>query len=168
MIRVLIADDHPLVRTGLRQILTRHEDMSVLGEAEDYSGILAQLRDTEYDVMLLDVSLPGKNGIEILKSLREIHPSLKVLIISSHPEDQYGLRALRAGARIPLRPGAADAQADRRRTQARGHRYRTRPQPEDRQRLPRTRVGKAGIDEQLRDDGVCDPQWVGGRLRKRP
>jgi len=79
MIRILIADDHPLVRTGLRQILARHEDMAVLGEAEDYNGILAQLRDAEYDVMLLDVSLPGKNGIEILKSLREIHPALKVL-----------------------------------------------------------------------------------------
>ena len=55
MIRILIADDHPLVRTGLRQILARHEDMSVLGEAEDYNGILAHLRDTEYDVILLDV-----------------------------------------------------------------------------------------------------------------
>ena len=98
MIRILIADDHPLVRAGLRQILARHEDMSVLGEAEDYNGILAHLRGTEFDVMLLDVSLPGKNGIEILKSLREIHPALKVLIISTHPEDQYGLRALRAGA----------------------------------------------------------------------
>lgn len=98
MIRILIADDHPLVRTGLRQILARHEDMSVLGEAEDYSGILAQLREKEFDVMLLDVSLPGKNGIEILKALREIHPALKVLVISTHPEDQYGLRALRAGA----------------------------------------------------------------------
>ena len=82
MIRILIADDHPLVRTGLRQILARHEDMSVLGEAEDYSGILAQLREKEFDVMLLDVSLPGKNGIEILKALREIHPALKVLFIT--------------------------------------------------------------------------------------
>jgi len=98
VIRILIADDHPLVRTGLRQILSRHEDLKVLGEAEDYSGILARLREAEYDVMLLDVSLPGKNGIEILKSLREIHPGLKVLIISTHPEDQYGMRALRAGA----------------------------------------------------------------------
>jgi len=98
VIRILIADDHPLVRTGLRQILSRHEDLKVLGEAEDYGGILARLRESEYDVMLLDVSLPGKNGIEILKSVREIHPSLKVRVISTHPDDQYGMRALRAGA----------------------------------------------------------------------
>jgi DNA-binding NarL/FixJ family response regulator len=98
MIRILIADDHPLVRMGLRQMLARHEDMVVQGEAEDYSGILARLREAEYDILLLDVSLPGKNGIEILKSLREIYPTLKALVISTHPENQYGLRALRAGA----------------------------------------------------------------------
>src|SRR5215475_4881756 len=98
MIRILIADDHPLVRAGLRQILARHDDLNVLGEAENYGAILARLREAEYDVMLLDVSLPGKNGIEILKSVREIHPGLRVLVISTHPEDQYGLRALRAGA----------------------------------------------------------------------
>lgn len=98
MIRILIADDHPLLRAGLRQILQRHPDIEVRGEAEDYNGILARLRESEYDVMLLDVSLPGKNGIEILKALREIYPGLKVLVVSTHPEDQYGLRALRAGA----------------------------------------------------------------------
>jgi two-component system invasion response regulator UvrY len=98
MIRILIADDHPLVRMGLRQMLARHDDLVVQGEAEDYSGILARLREAEYDILLLDVSLPGKNGIEILKSLREIYPTLKALVISTHPENQYGLRALRAGA----------------------------------------------------------------------
>lgn len=98
MIRLLIADDHPLVREGLRQMLTRDGEMCVVAEAQDYGEILARLRDTEVDVALLDISLPGKNGIEILKSLAQIHPSVRVLVISTYPEDQYGLRALRAGA----------------------------------------------------------------------
>lgn len=98
MIRILIADDHPLVRAGLRQMLTRDDEMTVVAEAQDYGEILARLRETEIDVILLDVSLPGKNGIDILKSLSQIHPSIRVLVISTHPEDQYGLRALRAGA----------------------------------------------------------------------
>lgn len=98
MIRLAIADDHAVVRRGMRQIVAEAGDIEVVGEAADYGELSALLRRQGCDVLLLDIAMPGKGGIEILKSLRAQHPRLRVLVLSMYPEELYALRALRAGA----------------------------------------------------------------------
>jgi two-component system invasion response regulator UvrY len=97
-IRILIADDHAIVRHGLRQILSDSEDMTVTGEARNGVQALQLARESEWDVFLLDVSMPDKNGIDTLKQIKKEFPKLPVLMLSMHPEDQYAIRALKAGA----------------------------------------------------------------------
>jgi two-component system invasion response regulator UvrY len=97
-IHVLIADDHAIVRQGLKQILSETEDMLVTGEADDGAEALALARQQPWDVFLLDVSMPNRNGIDTLKQLKKEFPRLPVLILSMHPEEQYAVRALKAGA----------------------------------------------------------------------
>jgi DNA-binding NarL/FixJ family response regulator len=97
-IRVLIADDHAIVRQGLRQILSETEDMLVAGEAEDGVQAIKMIRDGGWDVVLMDVSMPERNGIDTLKMLKKEFPKLPVLILSMHPEEHYAIRALKAGA----------------------------------------------------------------------
>ncbi len=110
MIRVLIADDHEIVRAGLRQILAEDSELSVHGEASDGQELLELCRREGGDVVLLDLNMPGRNGLEILKQLRQEYPSLPVLILSIHPEDQYALRAIRAGASGYLTKETASSQ----------------------------------------------------------
>ena len=98
MTRVLIADDHPVLRRGLNDILAAETDVEIIGEAGDYNEIRRRLRDAACDLLLLDIQMPGKNGIEIVKLLKDEIPRLQVLVISAYPEDQYAVRALRAGA----------------------------------------------------------------------
>lgn len=98
MIRVLVADDHAIVREGLKQILGEVRDMAVRDEAASGQEVLAKLRTGTFDVLLLDISMPGRSGLEILKEIREARPKLPVLILSMHAEEQYAVRALRAGA----------------------------------------------------------------------
>ncbi len=98
MIRVFIVDDHAILRRGIRDILTDGEGIEVVGEAQDYNELRNKMRSLQIDVLLLDVNLPGKSGIDILKTLREENPRMKVLMLSMYPEDQYALRALKAGA----------------------------------------------------------------------
>ena len=98
MIRVLIADDHAIVRQGLKQILSETEDLLVAGEADDGAEALLLARQTPWDVYLLDVSMPNRNGIDTLKQLKKEFPRLPVLILSMHPEEHYAVRALKAGA----------------------------------------------------------------------
>jgi two-component system, NarL family, invasion response regulator UvrY len=97
-IRILIADDHPIVRAGFKQVLSETPDMVVADEAGNGQEVLAYLKKKKYDVVLLDISMPGKNGLEILKDLKGDFPKLPVLILSIYPEEQYAIRALRAGA----------------------------------------------------------------------
>ena len=97
-IRVMIADDHAIVRQGLRQILSDTEDMEVAGEACNGVEALHLSRSGEWDVVLMDVSMPDRNGIDALKLIKKEHPKLPVLILSMYPEDQYAIRALKAGA----------------------------------------------------------------------
>ncbi|WP_227816956.1 response regulator [Nitrogeniibacter aestuarii] len=97
-IRVMIADDHAIVRQGLRQILSDTEDMEVAGEACNGVEALHLSREGEWDVVLMDVSMPDRNGIDALKLIKKEHPRLPVLILSMYPEDQYAIRALKAGA----------------------------------------------------------------------
>lgn len=98
MIKVILADDHAVVRRGIRQILTDHADMEVVGEAADAAELMQILRQQACDVLLLDISMPGKSGIDALKSIKKEWPRLAILMLSMYPEDQFALRALRAGA----------------------------------------------------------------------
>ncbi len=98
MIRLLIADDHPIVRAGLRRIAADHPGITVVGEAASAAEVLERVIETPSDVVLLDVSMPGPSFIEVLQQVRKEHPSVKVLVLSVHPEDQWAVRALRAGA----------------------------------------------------------------------
>ncbi|OPY84413.1 MAG: Response regulator UvrY [Syntrophus sp. PtaU1.Bin208] len=98
MIKILVADDHTIVREGLKQIVGEVDDMMVADEAGNGQEALAKIREGHYDVVLLDISMPGRSGLEILKDIRAERPKLPVLILSMHSEEQYAVRALRAGA----------------------------------------------------------------------
>ncbi len=98
MIKILIADDHPIVRKGLKEILSEHPDMKVLGEAQNSREVLNFVRKEHWDVVVLDITMPGRDGLDVLKELKKKRPRLPVLILSIHPEEQYGVRALKAGA----------------------------------------------------------------------
>jgi two-component system invasion response regulator UvrY len=98
MIRILIADDHAIVRAGLKQFIASEKDMVVSGEAADGMETLACVRKGECDVVLLDISMPGKNGIDTLRQLKRSRPDLPVLILSAYSEQQFAVSLLRAGA----------------------------------------------------------------------
>jgi DNA-binding NarL/FixJ family response regulator len=98
MIKVLVADDHAVVRRGLRQILAETHDILVAGEASTLAEVRQKVADERWDVLILDLSMPGGNGIELLADLRKRSPSLRVLVLTMHSEDQYAIRAIRAGA----------------------------------------------------------------------
>jgi two-component system invasion response regulator UvrY len=98
MIRILIADDHTIVREGLKQIISDVTGMEVAGEATNGHEVLDKIKDGGFDVVLLDLSMPGKSGLETLKEIRIVGQSLPVLILTMHPEEQYAVRVLKAGA----------------------------------------------------------------------
>jgi DNA-binding NarL/FixJ family response regulator len=124
MIRIVIADDHAIVRQGLRQILAAQGDFEVIGEAANHGEVMQLLRREACDVLLLDIAMPGKNGIETLKQVRMEKPKLPVLVLSMYPEDQYAFRALKAGASGYLtKMTAADQLVDAIRTITRGRKY---------------------------------------------
>ncbi len=98
VIKVLVVDDHALIRKGLKQILDDTSDMRVTGEAETGMQAVKMVRENGYDMVLLDITLPDKHGVEVLKQIKAECPSLPVLILSMHPDDQYAMRAIKAGA----------------------------------------------------------------------
>jgi two-component system invasion response regulator UvrY len=98
MINILIADDHAIVRKGLKQILAETQDMIVSGEASNGFEVMEKVKNNHYDVLLLDISMPGKSGLDILRELKTESPRLPVLVLSMYPEEQYAVRVLRAGA----------------------------------------------------------------------
>jgi len=98
VIRILIADDHAILRRGLKEILVRELQDVVCGEAEDAQQVLAQMRNCEWDLVMLDITMPGRSGLDVLKDLKSMCPKLPVLVLSMHPEEQYGKRVLKAGA----------------------------------------------------------------------
>jgi len=98
MIKILIADDHAIVREGLKQILQETPDIVVSEEARNGEEVMAKAGAKDFDLVLLDISLPGRSGLDILKQLKCQKPELPVLILSMHPEEQYAVRSLRAGA----------------------------------------------------------------------
>jgi two-component system invasion response regulator UvrY len=98
MIKVLIADDHAVVRRGIRQILTDEPDMLVAGEASTVQEVRDLARAERWDVIVLDINMPGGSGVELLSELRRERPDLRVLVLTVYPEDQYAVRAIKAGA----------------------------------------------------------------------
>ena len=96
--KILIADDHTIFREGLKHILTEYPDMIVADEARNGREVLDKIWNNDYDMVLLDISMPGMTGLEALKQLKNDRPKLPVLVLSMHPEEQYAVRALRAGA----------------------------------------------------------------------
>jgi DNA-binding NarL/FixJ family response regulator len=98
MISILIVDDHPIIRDGLRTGLAQEADMKVVGEAQNADEAIAGVREEKPDIVLLDISLPGKNGFEVLKQLHAEMPDVRVLILSTYSEKQYAVRCLKSGA----------------------------------------------------------------------
>ncbi|MGD9212145.1 MAG: response regulator transcription factor [Desulfobacteraceae bacterium] len=98
MINIIIADDHPIVRAGLKQIIAEDKDITVTGEASKGTELLEKVRKHDFDVILLDLSMPGMNGLDVLKQLKIEKPRIPVIILTIHPESQYALRILKAGA----------------------------------------------------------------------
>jgi DNA-binding NarL/FixJ family response regulator len=98
MIRTLIVDDHSMVRSGLIKILKEESDIEVLAEADGYSQLLNCLKTVFPDIIIMDISMPGKNGLEIVKELKQTNPEIKTLVLSMHPEERFSVRAIKAGA----------------------------------------------------------------------
>ena len=98
MIKILIADDHALIREGFKRLIDSEIGMSVVGEATDGFEVLEFVRNNDCDIAVLDISMPGKNGLELIKELKKFKPGLKTLMLTMHPEDRFAIRALKAGA----------------------------------------------------------------------
>jgi DNA-binding NarL/FixJ family response regulator len=98
MIKVILCDDHALIRRGIRDTLSDASDIEVIGEAGDYGELRALMRGTPCDVLVLDINLPGRNGLDVMHVLKDEGSPVKVLVVSMYPEDQYAIRSLRAGA----------------------------------------------------------------------
>lgn len=150
MIRVIVVDDHSLVRRGLRETLAETGDIQVVGEAGDYGELRQLLRRTECDVLLLDVNLPGRNGLDVLHTLVDEGTTIRVVVLSTYPEDQYGIRALKAGAMAYLNK-AADPQTITQaiRVVASGRKFVT---PEIAQALADNVTTRSGVAHELLSD----------------
>ena len=98
MIRIVLADDHTIVREGLKQLLAAADDLEVVAEARDGNEVIERVRGLDFDLLLLDMSMPGKSGIELIRQVRSEKPRLRILVLSMHEEHQYAVRAIRAGA----------------------------------------------------------------------
>ncbi|HOJ17928.1 MAG: response regulator transcription factor [Ignavibacteriales bacterium] len=99
MKKVAIADDHPIIRAGLRKILERDNDIKIIAELETAAGVIEFLGENECDILTLDINLPDRNGLDIIDELLKINPALKILILSISPEERYALKSLRLGAK---------------------------------------------------------------------
>jgi len=124
MIRILIADDHPILRAGLRTLLAECDDMTVTGEASSGAEAMEMINAAEHDVVLLDIGLPDMNGVDVLMQIKRRRPQVPVLILSMHPEEQFAVNLLRAGASgyVP-KEAAPDQLVTAIRTVTNGRRY---------------------------------------------
>jgi two-component system, NarL family, invasion response regulator UvrY len=124
IIKILIADDHAIVREGLKQIIADTKDIVVAGDAENGADVIKLIRKGDCDVLLLDISMPDRSGIEVLKQIKKESPKLSVLMLSMHREDQYAIRSLKAGAAGYLNKQSAPEQlVDAIRQVAAGRKY---------------------------------------------
>ena len=110
MIRVVIADDHTIVREGLKELLSNAGDIEVVAEAVDGHEALTRARTVDFDVLVLDMSMPGKSGMELIRQVKSEHPKLRIVVLTMHQENQYAVRAIRAGASGYLTKESAAAQ----------------------------------------------------------
>jgi DNA-binding NarL/FixJ family response regulator len=110
MIKILIADDHTIMREGLKRILDGNEDIQVIGEAIDGHDTLTKVRSEIFDVLLLDLSMPGRSGVDLIHQIKDEFPKLPILILTMHEEEQYAVRAIRAGANGYLTKESAGTQ----------------------------------------------------------
>lgn len=106
-IRILIADDHGIYLEGLKQVIAKTANMTVADQAVDGQEVLSKVRSQEYDLLVLDISMPGRSGLDILKEVKILRPKLPVLILSMHPEEQYAMRSLKSGASGYLTKGSS-------------------------------------------------------------
>jgi DNA-binding NarL/FixJ family response regulator len=109
-IRIGIADDHTIVREGLKQLLGAESDLLISGEARNAAEVIGLIREVEIDVLILDMSMPGRSGIELIRQVRVDRPKLKILVLSMHEEEQYAVRAIKAGASGYLTKESASSQ----------------------------------------------------------
>ncbi len=124
MIRILIVDDHSIVRQGLKQIISECPGMVVAGEAASAQEVLELVRKRDFDVAIVDIAMPGRGGLEILRDLKAEKPSMKVMVLSMYSEEQYAIRSLRDGASAYLtKAGAPDELVQAIRAVAKGKRY---------------------------------------------
>ena len=98
MLKIIIADDHPVVRQGIMRIIEETPDMRVTDEAEDGTEALKKIKEKDFDIILLDISMPGRDGLDVIREIKKIQPQLPILILTMHPEKYYGLRMFQAGA----------------------------------------------------------------------
>jgi Response regulator containing a CheY-like receiver domain and an HTH DNA-binding domain len=98
MIKVYIVDDHEIIREGLKKILKEESDLQVVGEAQNGDELMQNLKDIDCDIMLLDMNMPGRSGLELLGDIKAMKPQLHILVLSIHPEDKFALRTLKSGA----------------------------------------------------------------------
>ena len=124
MIDVILCDDHALIRRGIRDTLSDAPDIRVVGEAGDYGELRGLMRNQRCDVLVLDINLPGRSGLDVLHALKDEGSTIRVLVVSMYPEDQYAIRALRAGAYGYVNKGGDPAQlVTAVRTVAQGRKY---------------------------------------------
>ncbi|MDH3355535.1 MAG: response regulator transcription factor [Chromatiales bacterium] len=98
MVKILIVDDHDIVRDGLKMLIAEHDDLEVAGEADNGLSALSMVRETDWDIILMDLSMPGKSGIDLVKQIKAEKSDIPLLILSMHKEEQYAVRAIQAGA----------------------------------------------------------------------
>jgi chemotaxis response regulator CheB len=192
MIDVILCDDHALIRRGIRDTLCDASDIRVVGEASDYGELRTLMRSLgngrpgPCDVLVLDINLPGRSGLDALQALKDEGSPVKVLVVSMYPEDQYALRALRAGAygyvnkggdpqtivkarggKPPpdaFQPRNGDAGADRQRQAPGRHRREAGAQPQDRFGVPCPRARETSTEQQRRAHRLRHPQRAGGAV----
>jgi DNA-binding NarL/FixJ family response regulator len=112
MIRIVLADDHAIVREGLKRIVGEAQGFQVVGEAADGTEVMRTVRELDFDVLVLDLSMPGRSGMELIKLVKSEKPKLKVLVLSMHQETQYAVRAIKSGASGYLTKETAPAQLE--------------------------------------------------------
>ena len=112
MIRMVIADDHAIVREGLKRIVSEARDMEVIGEAADGTQVMQRVRELDFDILVLDLSMPGRSGMELIRLVRAEKPKLRILVLSMHQELQYAVRAIKSGASGYLTKESAPSQLD--------------------------------------------------------
>jgi len=112
LIRIVIADDHAIVRAGLKRVVEEVPDLQVVGEAADGTEVMQRVRELEFDVLVLDLSMPGRSGMELIKLVKSERPRLRILVLSMHQESQYAVRAIKSGASGYLSKDSAPEQLE--------------------------------------------------------